>query len=143
LKVQIFTIATGAFRDATVHGHTTILQTLEIFLGVLRPAGLLCLTFRFVAEVEADLVSLVQVSLQVNVGVCLRKFFLLYSHLSAEILSASWTFSTYGCNEVDIEVVPTERTLKVFIGDIRDGLAVDLESLDADVNFERRKAKVR
>ena len=82
----MFTIATGAFRDATVHGHTTVLQTLKIFVGVLRPAGLLCLPFRFVTEVEADLVGFVQVSLQVNVGVCFRKLFLLGKHLLANIL---------------------------------------------------------
>ena len=73
------TVAASAFRNATVHGHTSVLETLKILLGVLRPAGLLCLTLRLVTEVEANLVSLVQLPLQIDVGVSLGKLFLLCS----------------------------------------------------------------
>ena len=45
-------------------------------------------------------------------------------------------FLTYGCNKVDVEVVQAERTLKIVIGDIGNGLAIDLESLDGDVSFK-------
>ena len=129
------TVAASAFRNATVHGHTSVLETLDILLGVLRPAGLLCLTLRLVAEVEANLVSLVQLPLQIDVGVSLGKLFLLCSRRLANTSPGSTGFLTYGCNKVDVEVVQAKRTLKIVIGDIGDGLTVDLESLDGDVSF--------
>ena len=57
--IRILTIAASAFRNATVHRHTSVLKTLKVVLRVFRPTTLLGLTLRLVAKVEANLISLV------------------------------------------------------------------------------------
>ncbi len=80
------TIAASAFRDTAVHGHPGLLQALQVFFRRLRPAGLLGLTLGLVAEVEANLVGLVQLALKIDVSLGLGQLFLLYGVLSIGII---------------------------------------------------------
>lgn len=71
------TIATHTLRDPTLHGRTGILQALQVDLGALGPARCLYLTLGLGAQVEPDLVLLIQLTLKAYVSKSNRKLFLL------------------------------------------------------------------
>jgi len=71
------TIATHTLRDPTLHGHTSILQALKVDLGTLGPARCLYLALGLGAQVESNLVFLIQITLEAHESMSDRKLFLL------------------------------------------------------------------
>lgn len=120
------TITAVAFGDSTVVRQSSILETLQILLWAARPPS--CATLRLLAKVEADLVCLVQITLQIYIRQSLRQFLLLelcqhqYGEQTVEV-------KVYNGNDVRVEVIHAERRLKLVISGGRDRFAVNLYGL--------------
>ena len=84
---------------------------------------------------KANLVGLIELTLEIDIGVSLWELFLLSHDLSANA-PIDTPESAYRCDEIHIEPVHTERTLELVIGRFGRSLAVDLESLKATLDSE-------
>jgi hypothetical protein len=109
-------LAVGAVGLQTVHGEASILKTLKVLLGALGPALGEDGTTGLQGLLEADLVLLIGVTLEVDVGVNLGRHSLLLG------------------DEVVLEICLTEALLKLNEGELRGELAVNPEGLDEVVN---------
>jgi hypothetical protein len=109
-------LAVGAVGLQAVHGEASILQTLKVLLSTLGPAFSEDGTARLESLLERDLVLLVSVALEVDVGVDLGRNGLLLG------------------DEVVLEVGLAEALLKLDKGELRSELAVGPEGLNEVVN---------
>jgi hypothetical protein len=105
-------LAVGAVGLQAVHGEASILQTLEVLLVALGPAIGENGAARLESLLEGDLVLLVGIALEVDVGVDLGRNGLLLG------------------NEVVLEVGLTEALLKLNEGELRGELTVQPEGLN-------------
>jgi hypothetical protein len=112
-------LAVGAVGLQAVHGEASILQTLEVLLVALGPAIGENGAARLESLLEGDLVLLVGIALEVDVGVDLGRNGLLLG------------------NEVVLEVGLTEALLKLNEGELRGELAVQPEGLNEVVKAVR------
>lgn len=109
--------AVGAVGLQAVHGEASIVQTLEVLLGALGPAFGKDGATRLESLLEGDLILLVSIALEVDVGVDLGRDSLLLG------------------NEVVLEVGFAEALLKLDEGELRGELAVDPEGLNKVVDI--------
>ena len=109
-------LAVGAVGLQAVHGEASILQTLKVLLSTLGPAFSEDGTARLESLLERDLVLLVGVALEVDVGVDLGRNGMLLG------------------DEVVLEVGLAEALLKLDKGELRSELAVGPEGLDEVVD---------
>jgi hypothetical protein len=109
-------LAVGAVGLQTVHGEASILKTLKVLLSALGPTFSENGTTGLEGLLEADLVLLISVTLEVDVGMDLGRNGLLLG------------------DEVVLEVSLTEALLKLNEGELRGELAVNPEGLNEVVN---------
>lgn len=112
-------LAVGAVGFQAVHGEASIVQTLKVLLGALGPAFGKDGATRLESLLEGDLILLVSDTLEVDVGVDLRRDSLLLG------------------NEVVLDVGLAEALLKLDKSELRGELAVDPEGLDEVVDIAR------
>jgi hypothetical protein len=109
-------LAVGAVGLQAVHGEASILQTLKVLLSTLGPAFSENGTARLESLLERDLVLLVGIALEIDVGVNLGRNGLLLG------------------DEVVLEVSLAEALLKLDEGELRSELAVGPEGLNEVVD---------
>ncbi len=124
MRSRARTVAAIALWYTTVQRHSSLLQTLQVLLSTLGPGCRHNCTLGLRAEVIANLVGLVKLALEVDVGVGLWQLFL-------------------GGDQKGFEVIETERTLEVLIRCLRASLAIDLEGLTVRQLRALNKVKVR
>lgn len=63
------TVTAGALGDTALQGHAGVLETLNVLVRILGPRSLLGSTLRSGAEMESDLVCLVELTLKIHISV--------------------------------------------------------------------------
>ena len=74
---ETFTVAAGALGNATIHGHSSILQTLQVLLCRAGPSSLLSGATRLITQMKADLVGLLKLALKIDKRLGLGQLLLL------------------------------------------------------------------